>query len=148
MEKDINNLPDLICEEYSLKYHNPSSLSPLTLAFIGDTIFDLIVRTRVIECGNAPVRKLHHTASSLVNAGTQAKIAREITPLFTEEEMNIFKRGRNAKSYTTAKNADINDYKIATGLEALLGWLYLSGRMSRVYELILPILPDYEVRYQ
>ena len=69
MEKDINNLPDLICEEYSLKYHNPSSLSPLTLAFIGDTIFDLIVRTRVIECGNAPVRKLHHTASSLVNAG-------------------------------------------------------------------------------
>ena len=147
MEKDINNLPGLICEEYSLKTHDPSSLSPLTLAFIGDTIFDLIVRTRVIECGNAPVRKLHHTASSLVNAGTQAEIAKKLLPLFTAEETDIFKRGRNAKSYTTAKNANVNDYRIATGLEALLGWLYLKGRMSRIYELILPVLPDYEVRY-
>lgn len=147
MEKDINDLPKIICEEYSFKYHDPSSLSPLTMAFIGDTIFDLIVRTRVIECGNAPVRKLHHTASSLVNAGTQSEIAKELIPLFTEEEMHVFKRGRNAKSYTAAKNADIADYRIATGLEALLGWLYLNGRMERIYELILPVLPKYEVRF-
>lgn len=145
-KKDIDTLPELICEEYSLKHNDPSLLSPLTMAFIGDTVFDLIVRTRVIECGNAPVRKLHHTASSLVNAGTQAAIAKEIMPLFTEEEMHIFKRGRNAKSYTAAKNADITDYRIATGLEALLGWLYLNGRMPRIYELILPVLPEHEVR--
>ena len=148
MEKDINNLPELICENYSFKHHDPTLLSPLTLAFIGDTILDLIVRTRVIEYGNAPVKNLHRTASSLVNAGTQAKMAKELMPRFTEEEMNIFKRGRNAKPHTTAKNANIYDYKTATGLEALLGWLYLSGRMSRIYELIFPVLPNYEVRYK
>ena len=119
----------------------------MTLAFIGDTVFDLIVRTRVIENGNAPVNKLHHTASSLVNATTQAEMMKKIMPLLTEEEEHIFKRGRNAKSYTAAKNADICDYRTATGLEALLGWLYLNGNMDRIYELVFPLLPDYEIRY-
>ena len=140
MEKDIESLPELICREYSFKHHDPKSLSPLTLAFIGDTLFDLIVRTRVIENGNAPVNKLHHTPSSL-------EMMKKIMPLLTEEEEHIFKRGRNAKSYTAAKNADICDYRTATGLEALLGWLYLNGNMDRIYELVFPLLPDYEIRY-
>ena len=146
MEKSIESLPQLIYEEYSFKKQDPKSMSPLTLAFIGDTVFDLIVRTRVIEEGNAPVRKLHHTASSLVNATTQSHIMKLIMPELTEEETAVFKRGRNAKSYTSAKNANINDYRIATGLEALIGWLYLSGNMERIYELILPVLPEYEIR--
>ena len=107
----------------------------------------MIVRTRVIENGNAPVNKLHRTASSLVNATTQAEMMKKIMPLLTEDEAHIFKRGRNAKSYTAAKNADICDYRTATGLEALLGWLYLNGNMDRIYELVLPLLPDYETRY-
>jgi len=146
MEKGIESLPQLICKEYSFKQHDPKTMSPLTLAFIGDTVFDLIVRTRVIEEGNAPVRKLNHSASSLVNATTQSHMMKLIMPELTEEETAVFKRGRNAKSYTSAKNANINDYRIATGLEALIGWLYLSGNMERIYELILPVLPEYEIR--
>ncbi len=144
MEKNLNNIPDIICEEYGYKKHDPKSLSPLTLAYIGDTIFDLIVRTRVIERGNAPVNKLHKSASNIVNATAQAVIADMLMPRLTEEETGIFRRGRNAKPHTTAKNASNIDYKTATGLEALLGWLYLDGRIDRIMELVLPVILEYE----
>lgn len=142
MEKNLADIPHIICEEYGYKEHDPASLSPLTLAFIGDTIFDLIVRTKVIERGNAPVNKLHRYASNVVNAAAQAEIVEKIKDNLTEEEYNIWRRGRNAKSYTSAKNASIKDYKSATGLEALLGWLYLDGKMDRILELILPVVSD------
>lgn len=144
MEKTIDNLPELIREQYNFKEHDPATLSPLTMAFIGDTVFDLIVRTRAIENGNAPVNRLHKTSASVVNATTQAEIIHRLLPDLSEEEEKIFKRGRNAKSYTSAKNANINDYRTATGFEALLGWLYLKGRLDRVLELVLPIIPEYE----
>lgn len=144
MEKNLSNIPDIICEEYGYKKHEPKSLSPLTLAFIGDTVFDLIVRTRVIERGNAPVNKLLRSASNIVNATAQAAIADMLTPRLTEEETVIFRRGKNAKPHTMAKNASSVDYKTATGLEALLGWLYLEGRMDRIIELILPVILEYE----
>ena len=86
MEKSLASLPDIIQETYGYKKHNPSQLSPLTLAFIGDTVFDLIVRTRVILRGNAQVNKLHKSASSLVNAASQAELIHELVPLLTEEE--------------------------------------------------------------
>ncbi len=146
MEKNLNNLPEIIRSTYEFKEHDPATLSPLTLAFIGDTVFDLIVRTRVIENGNAPVNKLHKTASSLVNATTQSAIIRELIPQLDETELKMFKRGRNAKSYTSAKNANINDYRVATGFESLIGWLYLSGDMARIYELVLPVIPKYETK--
>lgn len=146
MEKKINNLPEMIRLQYSFKEHDPATLSPLTLAFIGDTVFDLIVRTREIEKGNAPVNILHKTSASVVCATTQAAIIRKLMPLLTEEEEKIFKRGRNAKSYTSAKNANINDYRTATGFEALLGWLYLKGNTDRILELVLPVIPRYEKR--
>lgn len=110
--------------------------SPLTLAFIGDSIFDLIIRTYVVESGNAPVNKLHHRCSKLVQAGAQAELYHTVKDLLTEEEMAVFKRGRNAKSFTSAKNAGLLEYRTATGLEALMGYLYLTDRTDRIIELI------------
>lgn len=110
--------------------------SPLTLAFIGDSIFDLIIRTYVVESGNAPVNKLHHRCSKLVQAGAQAELYHTVKDLLTEEEMAVYKRGRNAKSFTSAKNAGLLEYRTATGLEALMGYLYLTDRIERIIELI------------
>lgn len=110
--------------------------SPLTLAFIGDSIFDLIIRTAIVEGGNAPVNKLHKKASKLVQASAQAELYHLVKEQLTEEELAIFKRGRNAKSFTTAKNAGVVEYRIATGLEALIGYLYLTDQMNRLMELI------------
>lgn len=116
--------------------------SPLTLAFIGDSIFDLIIRTCVVESGNAPVNKLHKRASKLVSAPAQAQLYHLIKDQLTEEESAIFKRGRNAKSFTTAKNAGVVEYRTATGLEALMGYLYLTDQMNRLIELIKPQIDE------
>lgn len=110
--------------------------SPLTLAFIGDSIFDLLIRTVVVEGGNAPVNKLHKETSKLVQASAQANLYHKIKDHLTEEEQSVFKRGRNAKSFTTAKNAGVVEYRTATGLETLFGYLYLTGQMERLMELI------------
>lgn len=112
--------------------------SPLTLAFIGDSIFDLIIRTCVVESGNAPVNKLHKRCSTLVQASAQADLYHTIKDSLTEEENAIFKRGRNAKSFTSAKNAGVVEYRTATGLEALMGYLYLNDQTERLLELIQP----------
>jgi ribonuclease-3 family protein len=126
----------------SLKLPNTDikTYSPLTLAFIGDSIFDLIIRTAIVESGNAPVNKLHNRSSKLVQATAQAELYHLIKEQLTEEETAIFKRGRNAKSFTSAKNAGIVEYRTATGLEALFGYLYLTDQMKRIMELIEPQL--------
>lgn len=131
--KNNLNLPETDIKTYS----------PLTLAFIGDSIFDLIIRTTVVESGNAPVNKLHHRASKLVQASAQAELYHLIKDQLTQEELSVFKRGRNAKSFTTAKNASVVEYRIATGLEALMGHLYLTDQMERLVELIKPQIQIY-----
>ncbi len=110
--------------------------SPLTLAYIGDAVYDLIVRTVVVERGNRPVNLLHRTAVRYVNAGAQAALIGALADDLTEEETAVYRRGRNAKSHTMAKNASVEDYRKATGMEALLGYLYLSDRFDRILELI------------
>jgi len=114
------------------------SYSPLALAFMGDSIFDLIIRTSVVDSGNAPVNKLHKRATTQVSATAQAELYHSIQDLLTEEETSIYKRGRNAKSVTTAKNASVIDYRTATGLETLMGYLYLTDQMERLIELVKP----------
>ena len=114
----------------------PSQMSPLTLAFIGDCIFDLVVRTIVVENGNAPVNKLHNRAAHYVKAPSQMIMLNLIKDEFTEEEMAVYKRGRNAKSYTSAKNASIGEYRVATGFEALIGYLYLNQQFERALYLL------------
>ena len=107
-------------------------LSPLTLAFIGDTVFDLLVREKLICEANRPANDLHRLAVRDVKASAQAEFVNILSPYFTEEEMTVYKRGRNAKSGHTAKNATTRDYHMATGLEAVFGWLYLNGEIQRI----------------
>ena len=110
--------------------------SPLTLAYIGDAIYDLVIRTVVVERANRSANKLHKTVIRYVNAGTQARMITALEEELTEEETAVYHRGRNAKSYTSAKNASIADYRKATGLEALLGYLYLRGETDRLLMLV------------
>ena len=124
-----------IRQEFECKEVDIRAYSPLTLAYIGDAIYDLIIRTIVVERANRPANKLHKTVVRYVNAGTQAQMIMAQEEL-TEEEKAVYHRGRNAKSYTSAKNASIADYRKATGLEALFGYLYLQGKMDRLLMLV------------
>ncbi len=111
-------------------------LSPLTLAFVGDAVYEAYIRTRIAKDVNMQVAKLHKIAIKYVSAVAQSKIVREIEGDFTEEEQGVYKRGRNAHSHTSAKNADIVDYRHATGFEALVGYLYLKKNEARLNELL------------
>lgn len=123
-------------ETLGLKEVDIRSYSPLVLAYIGDGVFDLIIRSYVVNQGNVQVNKMHRHTSSIVKAQTQAQMAARLEPLLTEEEESFYKRGRNAKSHTTAKNASVGDYRKATGFEALVGYLYLTGQNDRLMELM------------
>lgn len=137
MEKGIEII-DILCEKFNLGSREIATYSPLTLAYIGDAIYELVIRTIIVSRGNAQVNKLHHKSSNLVKAETQAKMIRYLVENeeLEDDEMSIYKRGRNAKSYTSAKNASIGDYRTATGFEALMGYLYMTGKTERMNELI------------
>ena len=111
------------------------SLSPLVLAYVGDAVYEMMARLYTLSSGNQPVNKLNRKTRAVVNAKAQAEMYFRIRPLLTEEEDTVFHRGRNANSHTSAKNADIIDYRHATGLEAVFGYLYLSGQKERAVEL-------------
>ena len=110
--------------------------SPLTLAYIGDGIFDLVIRSIVVGRGNTRANELHHRTSHIVKAHTQAEMAEKLLPVLTETENDIYRRGRNAKSPTMAKNATMSDYRKATGFEALMGYLYLTDQFERIVFLV------------
>lgn len=112
-----------------------SALSPLTLAFVGDTVFDLLTRTELVIEANRPVNDLSKSASKRVCAAAQAESIRKILPMLTEDETAVFKRGRNAHTGGIPKNASSADYHYATGLESLFGWLYLKGEIDRINQL-------------
>jgi len=115
---------------------NPDQYSPLTLAYMGDCAYEIVIRTLLVHKGNTHVDRLNKRASNLAKAATQSQMIGTVMDSLTEEEVTIYKRGRNAKSYTSAKNASINDYRRATGFEALIGWLYLKGDFERMTEII------------
>lgn len=110
--------------------------SPLTLAYVGDGIYDLIIRTVAVERANRRVNDLNKITVQYVKAPAQAKIVEALQPFLTEEEMEIYRRGRNAKPHSSAKNASQSEYHKATGFEALIGYLYLTGSMDRLLELV------------
>ena len=135
MDESINLLAKLK-QEFECKDVDIRTYSPLTLAFLGDCVYDIIIRTVVVERGNRAPQGLHKKKSYLVNAKTQKELIESIQDLLTPEEESVYRRGRNAKSYTTAKNASVGDYRKATGFEALLGYLYLDDKMDRVMYLV------------
>ena len=133
MEKGIDSY---LKEQFNISDVDVRTYSPLTLAYIGDGIYDLIIRSLVVAKGNTRVGELHKRTSQIVKAKTQAEMIETILPLLTEEEADIYRRGRNAKSPTMAKNATMADYRKATGFEALMGYLYLRDEFPRIVELI------------
>ncbi|MDE6846982.1 MAG: ribonuclease III [Lachnospiraceae bacterium] len=135
MEESITIL-DAIKRDFDCKEVDIRTYSPLTLAYIGDAIYDLVIRTIVVERGNRSANNLHKKTVAYVNARVQAKMIDALESELTEEEAAVYHRGRNAKSYTAAKNASIIEYRKATGLEALCGYLYLQGQQERMLYLI------------
>lgn len=127
---------EIIKQNMDLDDINITDYSPLTLAYIGDGIYEIVIRTVIVDETNRQVNKIHKAASNLVKAGTQAKMIHYIMDDLTDEELTIYKRGRNAKAVTRAKNASMSEYRTATGFEALMGWLYLTGQSERMMKLI------------
>ena len=108
---------------------------PIVLAYIGDAVFELLVRTHIVTAGPRKVSAIHHDTVEVVKAQSQARLTRQIYHELSEDEQDIVKRGRNAKS-TPPRHADPGDYKLSTGFEALLGYLYLKGDDERLLYLI------------
>ena len=143
MEKGINAY---IKEQFAIEEVDIKTYSPLTLAYIGDGIYDLVIRSVVVDRGNTKAAKLHQTTSQLVKAHAQSEMMNAILPLLTEEEADVYRRGRNAKSPTMAKNATMSDYRRATGFEALMGYLYLKDEFGRIVELVKCGLSHYDIK--
>lgn len=107
-------------------------INPIVLAFVGDAVFSLFVRSKLVNLHDFKTGELNKLATSEVNATAQAAFINEIFPLLNEDELSIFKRARNAKKTTRAKHASILDYNLSTGFEAIVGYLYLTGQEERL----------------
>ena len=129
MEENLNFL-----EVKNYSEARARGLSSLTSAYIGDACFEILVRSEILDVRKNP-NKLHRESIRFVRAKSQRELFEKIEENLTEEEIKIFKRGRNAKSHTVPKNADPIDYRIATGVEALFGYLYLLKRYNRIREI-------------
>ncbi|MBE5844613.1 MAG: ribonuclease III [Butyrivibrio sp.] len=134
--KNIDDLAGVIRERFEVPGEPMNRYSPLALAFMGDSVFEIIIRSIVVQTANRPAGQLNKIKVKFVNAAAQAKMIEALESELTDEEMDAYKRGRNAKSYTSAKNQSVADYRKATGLEALCGYLYLKGDLDRLFYLI------------
>ena len=132
----MEEILDYLLKPFNIERKEATEFSPLVLAYIGDAVYELIIRSILVSMGNRPVNKLNKDATSLVKAGAQSEIVKLISDKLSEEEYTVFKRGRNSSPHTMAKNASMTDYKYATGVEALIGFLYLDNRCDRALELV------------
>lgn len=132
----MEEILDYLLKPFNIERKEAREFSPLVLAYIGDAVYELIIRSILVSMGNRPVNKLNKDATSLVKAGAQSEIVKLISDKLSEEEYTVFKRGRNSSPHTMAKNASMTDYKYATGFEALIGFLYLDNRCDRALELV------------
>ena len=136
MEKSIRSFEDSVDQEFNLPEKDWKLYSPLTLAYIGDAAYEMVVRTIYVKRSNMQTQKLHQKVTSCVKARTQAEMIRLLFPELTEEEAAIYRRGRNSKPHTKAKNASLDEYLEATGFEAVMGYLYLNREFDRMQTLI------------
>jgi len=130
------DLTSVIRERFGYETVDAKQYAPLALAFVGDAVYSLLIRTRLLCEKERTVNHLHKHAADEVKAEAQKELMTAMLPKLTEEEMTVFKRGRNANSHSVAKHASVTDYRIATGFEALIGFLYLEGRTDRIMELV------------
>lgn len=131
-----NDLLSRMIDRLGLDRKDVNAMPALTLAYLGDCIYELVIRTMLVEKGITHVSELNKAAVGLVRASAQKDMFFAIEDVLSEEEMSVFKRGRNVKSSSCPKNASVTDYHTATGFEALMGYLYLKGRYERLIELI------------
>ena len=134
--EDAKGVFSAIRERFGIHDVDIRTYSPLTLAFIGDGIYDIVIRSLVVGMGNTKAGQLHQHTSQLVKAHSQSVMMEYILPVLSEEEEAVYKRGRNAKSPTMAKHATMGDYRRATGFEALMGYLYLEDKFERILDLV------------
>lgn len=146
MEKSVTDLFESIKEGLGLGDIDLVNYPPLTLAYIGDAIYEIIIRTYVVTNMNVQVNKLHKQTSNLVKAQAQANMIQSLYDELTENERKVYKRGRNAKSVSMAKNASMSEYRTATGFEALMGYLYLNNESERMISLIKKGISNLEER--
>lgn len=132
----MEEILDYLLKPFNIERKEATEFSPLVLAYIGDAVYELIIRSILVSMGNRPVNKLNRDATSLVKASAQSEIIKLISDNLSDKEYTVFKRGRNSSPHTMAKNASMTDYKYATGFEALIGFLYLDNRCDRALELI------------
>ena len=132
MEESIKYLK----EQFDLQPVDIRTYSPVVLAYIGDAVYELVIRTILVDQGNRQANTLHKKASTYVKASAQAAMMEAILEDLTEEELAVYKRGRNAKTVSMAKHATMHDYRHATGFEALMGYLYLNHQMKRLIDLV------------
>lgn len=140
MEESINQQETSLLSELHRVFGERTvdlrTYSPLTLAYIGDAVFEIIIRTLIVEKGQQAANMLHKCTAKIVCAQTQAKMADTLQSIMTEQEQDIYRRGKNTKLHSSAKNASLSDYRKATGFEALCGYLFLKGETARIMELV------------
>lgn len=136
MEKSIISLEDSLDSVFGLSSKDWKLYSPLTLAYLGDAVYEMVIRTICVKRANMQTQKLHRKVTGYVSAKAQAKMMDALIGELTEEEESIYRRGRNSKPYTKAKNASMEEYLKATGFEALVGYLYLQKEYERMNALI------------
>ena len=136
MEKSIISLEDSLDSVFGLSSKDWKLYSPLTLAYLGDAVNEMVIRTICVKRTNMQTQKLHRKVTGYVSAKAQAKMMDALIGELTEEEESIYRRGRNSKPYTKAKNASMEEYLKATGFEALVGYLYLQKEYERMNALI------------
>ena len=132
----MEEILDYLLKPFNIERKEATEFSPLVLAYIGDAVYELIIRSILVSMGNRPVNKLNKDATSLVKASAQSEIIKLISDSLSDKEYTVFKRGRNSSPHTMAKNASMTDYKYATGFEALIGFLYLDNRCDRALALV------------
>jgi len=128
---DIEGMMDAACP----RNVSAEAYSPLNLAYVGDAVFSLLVRSEVVAKGNMSVGRQNEQVKAVVRAGAQAAMYHSLMPILAEDELAVLKRGRNAKTFSRAKSASMSDYRHATGVEALFGYLYIKGQNARIIEL-------------
>ena len=136
MEKSIISLEDSLDSVFGLSSKDWKLYSQLTLAYLGDAVYEMVIRTICVKRTNMQTQKLHRKVTGYVSAKAQAKMMGALIGELTEEEESIYRRGRNSKPYTKAKNASMEEYLKATGFEALVGYLYLQKEYERMNALI------------
>jgi ribonuclease-3 family protein len=132
----IENTFDTFLEQFNFSESEINNMAPLVLAYIGDAVYEVFIRTLLISEGNIPVHKLHKRSIEYVRAKAQSDIIHRIMEKLNPDELNVVRRGRNAKSGTIPKNADVGEYKYATGFESLIGYLYLRRDNHRLMEVL------------